>query len=265
MRNRSIKIFANRLLALIMCCILHMAAMAQDSSSYLDSIPPSESLEDTTVSQVDSEDGNTALFDTIKQPLEVVVREIPDTVVSRLKKDENYWYVNTTPEREKKVSPGKQSKWYQGAWFTQLLWIIVITSFVAIIIWFLASSNISLFRKKKVVINDIEEGEQHENIFTLDYGKELQKALAANDFRLATRLWYLSTLRDLADKELIEYQAGKTNSDYVAQLYNTPLYKNFSSLTRAFEYIWYGELALNEQGFTHLQKDFESFKAELAQ
>jgi hypothetical protein len=43
------------------------------------------------------------------------------------------------------------------------------------------------------------------------------------------------------------------------------LYKKFSTLTRVFEYTWYGELALNHERYALLQKDFESFKAQLAQ
>jgi hypothetical protein len=265
MHNSVIKTYTKRIAAIILSCIIHVIAVGQDSTSYRDSFPPSENLEDSTITQVGSEEGNTELFDTIKQPLEVAVRKIPDSVVSRLKKDENYWYVNTAPEREKKALPQKQSKWYQGAWFNQLLWVIVIVSFLAIIIWFLASSNISLFRKKNVAIKDVEEMNYEENIFTIDYGKELHKALAANNFRLAIRLWYLSTLRDLTEKEYITYKTGKTNSDYVAQLYNTPLYKKFSTLTRVFEYTWYGELALNHERYALLQKDFESFKEQLAQ
>jgi hypothetical protein len=265
MHNRFIKKYFLRIAAVTLACIIHVASWSQDSSGYLDSLNTSPDLEDTVITQVTSEDGNTELFDTIKEPLEVVVRKIPDTVVSQLKRDENYWYVNTAPEREKIKAPDKNTKWYRSAWFTQLLWFVVVGSFIAILIWFLASSNISLFRKKNVAIKDIEEMDPGENIFTLDYGKELHKALAANDFRLAIRLWYLSTLRDLAENEFITYKTGKTNSDYVAQLYNTALYKKFSTLTRVFEYTWYGELALNHERYALLQKDFESFKEQLGQ
>jgi hypothetical protein len=266
MHNSFIKKYYLRIAAVTLACLIHMAVWAQDSSGYLDSPITAPGNEDTVITQVTSEDGNTELFDTIKEPLQVVVRKIPDTVVSQLRKDENYWYVNKAPEREKKKDPtGKHTKWYQGAWFTQLLWFLVLGSFLAIMIWFLASSNISLFRKKNVAIKDIEEMDPDENIFTLDYGKELHKALAENNFRLAIRLWYLSTLKDLSEKEYITYKSGKTNSDYVAQLYNTPLYRDFSTLTRVFEYTWYGELALNHERYALLQKDFEIFKEQLAQ
>jgi hypothetical protein len=265
MHNNCFKKYYLRISAVTLACIIHLAAWSQDSSGNIDSLASAPGVEDTVITQVTSEEGNTELFDTIKEPLQVVERKVPDTVVSQLKKDENYWYVNTAPEREKKKAPVKDPDWYRSAWFTQLLWFLVLGSFLAIMIWFLASSNISLFRKKNVAIKDVEEMDPGENIFTLDYGKELHKALAANDFRLAIRLWYLSTLRDLSEKEFITYKTGKTNSDYVAQLYNTPLYKKFSTLTRVFEYTWYGELALNHERYALLQKDFESFKAQLAQ
>lgn len=253
------------IIAVLLTCFFHSVAMAQDSSGYTDSLIEAPAMEDSVMNQLSSEEGNAELFDSIKEPVAVVVRKVPDTLVSQLKKDDNYWYVNTAPEREKKKPGTKEtSKWYQAAWFTSLLWFIVVGSFIAIIIWFLISSNIPFFRKRQDSIKQIEEMEPGENIFTLDYGRELEKALAANDFRLAIRLWYLSTLKDLSEKELITYNSAKTNSDYVTQLYKTPLYKEFFTLTRVFEYTWYGELPLNRERYAHLQRDFESFKEQLA-
>jgi hypothetical protein len=205
------------------------------------------------------------LFGVISDSVSIKTRSIPDSVVKKLRADDAYWYVNTVPERQKQKEAKltQQEKWYQKEWFTNLLWFLIIGSFVAILIIFFASSNIRLFRKRPVAAA-VEDGEiTEETIFSLDYDKEIQQAVNDQNYRLAIRLWYLRTLKDLAEKKLIQYKQEKTNSDYVAELFKTSYHKNFFSLTRSFEYIWYGRFELSGDRFVILQKDFINFKQQL--
>ena len=138
---------------------------------------------------------------------------------------------------------------------------IIIESFNFIIVWFLAVSNIGLFRKRLVTVdNSAYEEVPAEDIFALDFEKEIKNAAEAKDFRLAIRLMYLQTLKTLADKNFIHYKQEKTNSDYVQQLWNTPYYMHFFRLTRHFEYAWYGQLTVTEPVFELVKNDFATFK-----
>ncbi|HEU4632739.1 MAG TPA: hypothetical protein VFS22_02065 [Flavisolibacter sp.] len=225
---------------------------------------PVVATDSVAISMQGNEDSE-AIFNVISDSPAIRSRSIPDSVVEKMRSNEDYWYVNTVPERQKsKEVPSEQKeRWYQKEWFTSLLWFLIIGSFVTILIWFLASSNIKLFRKKPSA--NVEESDEitEETIFSLSYEKEIQKAVAAENYRLAIRLWYLYILKGLAERNLIQYKQEKTNSDYVNELYKTPLYKDFFQLTRSFEYTWYGQFALSAATFALLQKDFLNFKQQL--
>lgn len=242
-------------LFLLLFTMMSLAGLAQDAEAPV--------TLDSTYSYTEKEQ---PVFDLLSDSSTPEIRTVPDSMVQKLKKDEAYWYVNTTPPRQKiKQAPVEQkNRWFQKQWVSTLLWIIVIITFLAILAWFLASSNIRLFRKKLQGINGDEEIEvENENIFTLNYQKELHKALAGKKYRLATRLLYLQTLKDLAESNVIQYKHDRTNRDYVDQLFNTGYYKDFFKLTRNFEYIWYGKFDLSAEAFTKLQTDFSNFNRKL--
>lgn len=87
----------------------------------------------------------------------------------------------------------------------------------------------------------------------------LDQALAQKQFRSAIRLYYLKTLKDLADRKLIHWQADKTNHDYLRELETGTFHEPFAELTRVFEVAWYGETQLDEQGFRDAQQQFTQF------
>jgi hypothetical protein len=119
-----------------------------------------------------------------------------------------------------------------------------------------------LFRRSPDEIENPEE-EPGENIFDVNFEKEIQAAVASGNHRLGVRLMYLQVLRIMADKGIIRYTAEKTNSDYLVQLASTKYYKDFSRLTRNFDFTWYGKFPLSPESFGVLQKDFSSFKQSL--
>jgi hypothetical protein len=209
---------------------------------------------------------DTTTFAVIGQPEVVAVRTVPQKRVDSLRADEDYWYANTAPERKNKAieNKGKPKKGLlREQWFRDLLWAIVLCTFIGVVLWYLHASNILIFRKKaKPIINE-EEAEMTDDIFALNYDKEISKAVEAKDFRLAVRLLYLQTLKDLSDKNLIDYRYGRTNSDYVAQLGNSRYHRDFFRLTRNFEYTWYGQFSLSAEAYEMMRTDFSQFKTGL--
>lgn len=201
-------------------------------------------------------------FELIKSAPVVEERKVPDSVVKNIKALDAYWYADKTPGRkkEKKTESSSSGSLFDQRWISALIWIILIAGIIFFAIWFLAAGNISLFRRKPVGTDNNEEIIEEENIFSLDYAARIQSALSEKNYRLAIRLLYLSLLKDMADNNIINYKQGKTNREYLSEINNTPFYKSFHSLTRTFEYIWYGKFNLSESEFGQIENNFRNFK-----
>lgn len=193
--------------------------------------------------------------------------DISDSILDQLKKDEAFWYVNKTPERQKpeKVDLSKPLTipFYQQNWFRVLIWIVIIVAFIAVMIWFFIASDIRLFRKKATLLHSDTEIAISEDIFSVHYEEELKKAIATGNFRQAVRLMYLHILSSFAEKGIINYKIERTNSDYLGQLFNTSYYKDFFSLTRNFEYVWYGKFEISNAAFEMISLDYNKLLASL--
>lgn len=228
--------------------------------------PPVEVLSDTLYERTYTTSDEYYQFKEGITPAKIDARKIPEDELNSVRSDEAYWYVNEAPPRkERKIEePKKRTSRFNQPWIRTLFWIVLIAGFVALLVWFLATSNISLFRRKQKTVSEEKTEEETGDIFEMNFEKEIQKAIGAGDYRMAVRLMYLRTLRDLSLRNLIQYTHEKTNSDYLLQLAGSPLYRNFFRLTRSFDYTWYGKFPLSNEGFTLVQNDFNNFKQQLA-
>ena len=251
-----------------LCCIAMLVFISQciqaqenrDTIKLLDTLidaPPTEMTNDDTVIH----------FDKVMIAPKVHLRNVPDSLVKALKNHEDFWYANVAPVKKKATeAKAKQPTglpFYQQPWFKTLLWIIIIGAFVAVVIWYLAVSNVHLFRKAPPGITEASSEDDHSDIFSINYESEISKALNAKNYRLTIRLLYLQTLKMMTEKGIIQYKAEKTNSDYLWQLHGTSYYNDFFRLTRDFDYTWYGKFEVSEAAFQTIQKDFTTFKNRL--
>src|SRR5947209_9209178 len=135
----------------VVMLLITVAGNAQDSTVFVVSPPDTLSFHKDT-------DEN---FDRAKGSRPITERKLSDSTVNRFKKDDDFWYANTIPVKEKRVEP-----FWNIQWVKTLIWILIIGCFIAIVILFLAASNISLFKKKGKAIQQGETGIQvTENIF----------------------------------------------------------------------------------------------------
>ncbi|GIV36600.1 MAG: hypothetical protein KatS3mg032_0979 [Cyclobacteriaceae bacterium] len=86
-----------------------------------------------------------------------------------------------------------------------------------------------------------------ENIHTIDLNILLQEALKQQNYRLAIRLRFLQALKILADKGLINWQAGKTTHEYLAELPAASLREGLQSINYYYEYTWYGNFSASPE------------------
>jgi hypothetical protein len=221
--------------------------------------------------------------------LSVIHRNLPGKVVKDMKEDKDFWYADAdikksktekqvVIEREqgKKIQKGSKEHaikeqqtptWQpvpQRSWFQTFIWIIILAVFVGGLLLYLGGNNVGLFRKKKVLIGDsLEEEEITEDIFAINYQKEIDKAAAQGNYRVAVRLMFLRLLKNMSDKNIIRYKQDKTNLDYLMELHPTGYYSHFFRLARNFEYSWYGHFTINEDGYKVIRNDFDQFEKAL--
>ena len=211
---------------------------------------------------------SSTLFDAVNNDDKSIVtkRNLNEVQVKKLKEDKAFWYVNEAPKREKaKIEKKRSNNIFSQKWFGNLMWFIVTGGFIAIMIWFLLTSNVRLFQKKSSRIPANSNELAVEDIFEINYDNEIAKAIKENDFRLAVRLLYLQLLKDLSNKNIIQYKQDRTNGEYLLQLLGTAYYADFFQLTRSFEYTWYGQFLISEESFYKVQRNFSQFKNKVAQ
>ncbi|MDG1572569.1 DUF4129 domain-containing protein [Robiginitalea sp. M366] len=97
-----------------------------------------------------------------------------------------------------------------------------------------------------------------EALETTDLDALLETALAAGDYRMAVRYRYLRLLQQLQRAGRIAYHPEKTNWDYLSEISDAGLRHSFAQASRIYEYTWYGEQALNPEGYGSVAHLFET-------
>jgi hypothetical protein len=106
----------------------------------------------------------------------------------------------------------------------------------------------------------VTKGVFHENIHEMDFDALIKESVGNRDYRNAVRLVFLQSLKLLSDKQHINWQAGKTNHDYVDEV-QTPHVKNgLGQLSYYFDYAWYGGFSISETQFSRVKTIFDSWR-----
>lgn len=106
--------------------------------------------------------------------------------------------------------------------------------------------------RKKITVQDIYE----ENIHQMDFNQLTEKTKNDGDYKLAVRYYYLWLLKKLSDREIIDWHWDKTNRDYLYEIKNNTLKKDFEYLSYVYDYSWYGDFPLDESAFLKAEKAF---------
>lgn len=106
--------------------------------------------------------------------------------------------------------------------------------------------------KKVIHYEDIEK-----NIHLVDFEKLIKETLKSGEQRLSIRYYYLWLLKKMSDKNLIEWDIEKTNSDYLYEIKEQTLKSDFEYASYLYNYIWYGEFELDETTFEKAKAAFE--------
>jgi hypothetical protein len=205
----------------------------------------------------------------------VQLKHFDDAELARLKQKPEFQYKSET------TGPSLWSRFWRWFWHlfdgvdapqhTNLLFIVLKYLFLSLgiaaivfIVLKLAGVDVRGLIKRKPADARIPFTETLENIHEIDFDLNIDQAIAEHNYRLAVRLLYLRALKQLNDAQLINWQIDKTNAAYINELTNANQREAFAVLTRQFEFVWYGEFAINSQAFQNIKTLFSNFKQTLA-
>lgn len=259
------------LIALFFLMILPGIAGKSQDTTYVESIKNDSAELDSSgehtapVNETTEENPNYFLkkWEGYSSPDRLKTRRISDSAKKAFKEDDAFWYANATFEKEKIKPLEYREPFFQKVWFQTLLWLIIIASFAAGIIWWLSESNAGVFRKRDRKFDEEQSSTETDDIFAINFQRDIDRAIQQGNFRLAVRLMYLRLLKDLSERQIIQYTQDRTNFDYLTQLSPTPFYKEFFKVTRNYEFSWYGQFEVDEKSFRIIQNDFNQFNRKL--
>lgn len=145
-----------------------------------------------------------------------------------------------------------------GYVFNNLNYVIVaLAAIIVVLVLRKLSLSGVIYRKDKTAVSFTGDNNQEE--LNIDPDLMISEAIRNKEYRTAVRYYYIRSLRQLAGKEMIEWQASKTNRQYIKELSEPEIKKPFEKLTLLFEKAWYGGTALEEAHFEEVCVLFEAF------
>jgi hypothetical protein len=225
---------------------------------------PEESTVTVETQTEESEKKNYLSPTTPEDKIPVSLRSVPKRRLDSLRRADDFWYWKYRPEAEKEERPGLLARLFATGIMRYIFWAIIGIGCAALVYFFLLSLNINPFRRRQDTAEEEESSDPEADFFNRDYEGEIARALAAGDHRIAIRLRYLQLLKELADRNIIQYRHERPNGVYVSQLLGTSFYPEFFRITRTFEYAWYGEMAVTRAAYEYMQSDIAHLKSRFA-
>ena len=106
--------------------------------------------------------------------------------------------------------------------------------------------------------NLIRYDEIEKNLHLVDFEKLIKDSIKAGEHRLSIRYYYLFLLKKMSEKQIIDWDAEKTNSDYLYEIKSGELKARFEYLSYLYNYMWYGEFAVSIEDFEKAKKAFDT-------
>lgn len=202
----------------------------------------------------------------------VIVRKPTESQLSTFKKQRDYQYGTEQINYVETWWRRLLRQFYE--WFSErfsgisnpTIWKTLAYIFIASVIVFIVLKLIGvdfdgLFKRKSKY--NIPYQTIDENIHAIDFNEAITDAVLQKNYRVAVRLYYLKSLKELSDAGLIQWQINKTNQSYVYELQSSKLNSSFSQVTQQFEYTWYGDFPIDEAHFIEIRESFLTFSKQI--
>jgi hypothetical protein len=272
----------NKLISIIIfCCCIFSSAFAQEKKYiYQDSTLIEKAPDQIIVEAAPDEDTDapkeevavkTYEQNTIDTTLYFHEYTTPVDSVNNWKKQKAFGYINKMdsllkaqkikPEEPKERSSSNfnwLANFFNSDGLKIFLWILA-GAFILFILYklFLTKGIFQRNALKKdavstVVVEEIITSES-------DFDALIKNAEQAKNYRLAVRYQYLKALHLLANNNVIQMAADKTNYQYVSEIKSDAVRNSFAALTLNYEYVWYGEFNIDEILYHKIKTGFVNF------
>ncbi|WP_051190409.1 DUF4129 domain-containing protein [Kaistella palustris] len=131
---------------------------------------------------------------------------------------------------------------------------------VYFLIRFLLGNSGNIFFGKRRGKFNITSQDIVENIHEINFAGKIADLEKTKDFRAAVRYHFLYVLKKMSDQKILRWTPEKTNKDYLAEINNSNLQKDFKELTYIFDYVWYGEFNVTENDYFSYRQKFLNFR-----
>ena len=193
---------------------------------------------------------------------------IDSTVVEKHSFSESEWKritkdIDYSKEKSPAISKSSSYNLPVSSGAAKIILFVLVSALLILLLLRVFAGNIFLANKKIDDEDFTTELQSEDDIHLTDLEKAYNDAIAAGNFRLAIRISYLMTIRELSEQQLIKWKKEKTNREYIFEMMNNAAISHFREITNLFERIWYGEAELNETVFRVINPRFSSFIAEI--
>lgn len=88
---------------------------------------------------------------------------------------------------------------------------------------------------------------------------DLDKAVEAEEYRVAIRIYYILLLKALIERNLIKWAKRKTNTHYLAEMTTHEEFENFNKAINMYEWSWYGKNTPSKETFERFATFYDAF------
>lgn len=138
-----------------------------------------------------------------------------------------------------------------------LLWVIIIFAVGTIVYSLYKNGAFGVFGRKHKSVN-ISSDDFHILQSNPEWDELIKDAVDKGKFNQAIRLLYLRMLYLLGDSNQIEIIESKSIRDYQQEL-PSEFIKQFTTLSRYYQYAWFGGVTIDDEQFKEVHREFINF------
>lgn len=141
-----------------------------------------------------------------------------------------------------------------------VMWVIIIVAVLALIA-FLIYAIVKNSGGNKGIKSSLEDVEIHDvnplEIPKTELELRLEEALKNEDYRECVRIYFIFTMKELAEKGYIRWEKEKTNMNYLTEVFGQAFFGNFSNTVSLFEVVWYGKREVSKAQYAQIEPDLK--------